>query len=207
MHLFTYLPTALIVITGSSALPTAAADAEPQPLSLVPRACSTLGPSTINILEKGDPDHPHTGLIFNLAHGGGPGSNDFISVVTFNHIPAGATGCMLQVEYPPLQYPNQIATGPATQADVWSVAPDPNSMSTWNNPPARNQFVATTIFPTAASAQGSKTILMSNTCSPTMSFLFEQSDWQQGGGSIRFYNSAGGNQGLPPLGFSMIFNC
>jgi hypothetical protein len=199
------LATSLLSLT--SALPTASADADASPAELVPRACATLGPSIIDILEKGDPDHPHNGQVFNLARGGTPASNNFISVVTFNYIPAGATGCMLRVHYPPFQHPNQIAIGDATQADVWSVAPDPAGVSTWNHPPARDQFVATTIFPEAASTEPFETILMSNTCKPTMSFLFEQSNWQQGGGSVQFYNTLGGKQGLQPLGFSMIFNC
>jgi hypothetical protein len=199
------LATSLLSLT--SALPTATADPDASPADLVRRTCATLGPSIIDILEKGDPDQPHNGQVFNLARAGGQGSNQFISVVTFNYIPAGATGCMLKVQYPPFQYPNEIATGDATQADVWSVAPDPAGVSTWNNPPALNQFVATTIFPEAASTEPFETILMSNSCSPTMSFLFEQSDWQQGGGSVQFYNTLGGKQGLVPLGFSMIFDC
>jgi hypothetical protein len=208
MHLSNYLASILTLTTLASALPTATLDASPEPAAaaLLPRACTTIPPSSINILQKGDPSHPHNGLIFNLARGGNPPSNEYISVVTFTNIPPGATGCMLRVQFPPLQYPNQITIGPANQADVWSVAPDPNGLSTWNNPPARDQWVATTRFPEAKSETPTEGVLASNTCSPTMSFLFEQSDWQ-GGGSVRFYNSAGGNSGLPPLGFSMVFNC
>ncbi|MCJ1361018.1 hypothetical protein MMC16_000114 [Acarospora aff. strigata] len=195
----------LSLISLSHALP-AAAPAPDATAELVPRACSTLGPSNINVLRKAFPDAPSTGQTFELARTGGPNSNTIKSGVTFEHIPAGATGCMLQIEFPPLTSDNQIASGTGTQADVWSTSPAGPGV-TWNNPPVKNQFVATTIFPTGKTTQGFKTILASNSCSPTMSFLFELSDWQQGAGSVKFYNSLGGKQGLQPIGFSMIFNC
>jgi len=206
------LSTAILVsvITSiASALPSPVANPEASPAELVPRACSTLGPSPIDVLEKSDPNNPHDGPVFQLDRTGSSGSytNDNITVLTFNYIPAGATGCMLQVEFPPLTQPNQIASGTATQANVWTVAPDPNGVSTYNNPPVRNQFVSTLIFPTTTSTEIYKTILYSNTCSPTMSFLFELSTWQQGTGHVQFFNSLGGKQGLQPIGFSMIFDC
>ncbi|KAF7510995.1 hypothetical protein GJ744_005541 [Endocarpon pusillum] len=215
MHLFTPFLTSLTLglLTTASALPTADAetnanaDASPNPVALAPRACTTIPPSNIDILERGDPTNPHNGLIFNIVRTGTPPRNEYISVVTFSNIPAGATGCMFSLQFPPLAYPNQIATGPAIQADVWSVNPDRQGTSTWNNPPARREFVATTRFPTEASGTGSSTVLASNTCSETMSFLFEHSTWQQGGGSVRFFNSAGGNYRVPPVGFTMVFNC
>lgn len=199
MHLPTYLATTLALIGISSALPTATADAEPDAAALVPRACTTVGPSHINVLQRSDPNRPHRGNTFNLTRSGG--SNQAISVVTFANIPAGATGCMLRFDLPRLERPNQIASGEAIQSDVWSVAPDPNGVSTWNNPPARDQFVATTRFPTGTTESAFSTYLASNTCSPTMSFLFELSSWQQGAGSVVFDNNPG------YLGFSMVFNC
>lgn len=215
MHLFTPLLTSLALglLTTASALPTAEAetnanaDASPNPVALAPRACTTIPPSNINILQRGDPNNPHNGLIFNIARSGTPPRNEYIAVVTFSNIPAGATGCMLSAQFPPLRYPNQITTGPAVQADVWSVAPDRQGTSTWNNPPARREFVSTIRFPTEAGGPGLSTVLASNTCSETMSFLFEHSDWQQGGGSVYFFNTAGGNFGDRPIGFSMVFNC
>jgi len=192
----------LSLLSLSYALPAAAPDAT---ADLVPRACSTLGPS-LNVLHKATPDTSSLGPTFELARTGGPNSNTIKTVVTFNYIPAGATGCMLQLQFPPLTSDNQIASGTGTQADVWSTKPaDPGA--TWNHPPVKDQFVATTIFPTQKNAQGFKTILASNSCSPTMSFLFELSDWQQGAGHVKFDNSLGGKQGLQPIGLSMIFNC
>lgn len=88
------------------------------------------------------------------------------------------------------------------------MAPDAAGTSTWANPPARDQFVTTMRFPTEAGGTGSRTVLTSDGCDiPTMSWLFEYSNWQQGGGSVRFFNSAGGDFGVPDLGFSLVFNC
>ncbi|ERF69967.1 hypothetical protein EPUS_08778 [Endocarpon pusillum Z07020] len=106
MYLSTPLLTSLALglLTAASALPTA--DAAPNPVELAPRACTTIPPSNINILQRGDPNNPHNGLIFNIVRTGSPPRNEYISVVTFSNIPAGATGCMLSVQFPPLQYPN-----------------------------------------------------------------------------------------------------
>jgi len=193
----------LSLISLSYALPAPAPDAT---ADLVPRSCITLAPSKISILRKAYPDTPSTGSTFGLARTGGANSNTIESVVTFDYIPAGSTGCMLQPQYPPLASDNQIASGTGTQADVWSTKPS-GLGATWNNPPVKDQFIATTIFPTQKSTQVFKTILASNSCSPTMSFLFQLSDWQQGAGYVDFYNTLGGKQGLHPIGFSMIFDC
>ncbi|KAL9110885.1 MAG: hypothetical protein Q9227_004685 [Pyrenula ochraceoflavens] len=115
----------LSFVTLAFTLPSPGPKPDASPVDLAPRACGTLGPNVIDILERGDPNNPHDGQTFNLARVGTPPRNDFISVVSFNYIPAGATGCQLVWQYPPFQYPNQIATGPATQADVWLVSPDP----------------------------------------------------------------------------------
>ncbi|KAL9625050.1 MAG: hypothetical protein Q9160_000779 [Pyrenula sp. 1 TL-2023] len=219
MHLTTSTTSSLLLLLSPL---TSLTSAHPSPTLLPPRACSTLGPNTINILEKGDPTHPHPGQIFNLARGStGPSTsaNDFTSVVSFSYIPSSATGCQLIWQYPGYSYPGiPFATGPATQADVWLVEPpDPTATSTWNGPPRRDQFVATLRFPTERKQgdQPFKTTLWSGTCGRavgadgglSLSFLFEYSDWQQGGGSVRFYNTLGGKQGLEPLGFSIVFSC
>ena len=196
------------LLTFTSAVPTAIAEPDASPAELAPRACTTIG-ATINILKKGEPDNPSNGRIFNIVRTGTPLRNEYISVVTFTNIPQGSTGCMLKVSWPPHQYPNMIASGPSLQADVWTVAPDPNGVATYNHPPARDQFVSTLIFPTAKTDQSFETYLYSSTCKPTMSFLFEHSTWQQDpdGGSVRFYNTPGGEAGLPPQGFSLVYNC
>jgi len=202
----TSLLLTISLLSLSGALPAPAPDAT---LNLVPRACSTIGPAIINALSKASPDTPNTSQPFRLARTGGPNSNTIKSAITFEYIPqgAGATGCMLQIQFPALTTDNQIASGTGTQADVWSTQPFTDGSNTWNHPPVKDQFVATTIFPTQKSSQVFKTILASNSCSPTMSYLLELSGWQQGAGSVQFYNSLGGKQGLQPIGFSMIFNC
>lgn len=176
---------------------------------LAPRACGTQGPNIIDLLKKSSPDTAFPGQRFTLQRTGGPPYTDTISAaITFNLIPAGATGCMLQIEIPPFATDNAIANGTATQADVSTTQPwSFNNEPTWNHPAAKIALVSTTIFPTQRSTTGYKTILTSNSCSPIMSYVFELSGWQQGAGNVDFVDTQGGKQGLVPIGFTMIYNC
>jgi hypothetical protein len=186
----------------------AAATASPTPTEdLVPRACGTLGPSVIDVLRVSTPDNASPGQQFTVSRAGYPPYNTQISAITFNYIPQGATGCMLEIDIPVLTQPNQIAEG-ATQVDIWTTDPwDWHSLPTYNRPPKRREMVGTYIFPTQPTTEESKRIIASNTCSDTMSFLVELSNWQTQSGSVNFYNTLGGKQGIVPIGFRMIFNC
>jgi hypothetical protein len=131
---------------------------------------------------------------------------------------------MLQIDLPRL--PNEanpagipFASGTGTQSDVWLISNPPRDNPddagfvneyTWNNPPARNQFVSTTIFPPGSPTEPYLTFLWSGRCERTLSFEFVLSDWQQGSGDVNFYDSLGGRSGkyvIPPIGFSMVYNC
>ncbi|RHZ69174.1 hypothetical protein CDV55_107302 [Aspergillus turcosus] len=186
----------------------AAATATPTPTDdLVPRACGTLGPSVIDVLRVSTPDNASPGQQFTVSRAGYPPYNTQIAALTFNYIPAGATGCMLEIDIPALAQANQIAEG-ATQVDVWTTDPwDWNSLPTYNKPPKKREMVGTYIFPTQPTTEETKTIIASNTCSDPMSFLVELSGWQTQSGSVNFYNTLGGKQGIVPIGFRMIFNC
>ncbi|KAF7168852.1 hypothetical protein CNMCM5623_001794 [Aspergillus felis] len=189
----------------------AAATAAPTPTEdLVPRSCGTLGPSVIDVLRVSTPDNASPGQQFTLSRAGIPPYNTQISALSFDYIPVNATGCMLEIDIPALTQANQIAEG-ATQVDIWTTDPwnpwDYSSLPTYNKPPKRREMVGTYIFPTQPTTAESKTIIASNTCSDPMSFLVELSGWQTQSGSVNFYNTLGGKQGIVPIGFRMIFNC
>ncbi|KAE8372209.1 hypothetical protein BDV26DRAFT_286145 [Aspergillus bertholletiae] len=180
-----------------------AANAVPTPAELLPRACTTVAPSYINILDAANPNTPYPGQQFTLERGGSPLSDNKISVVTFANLPAGATGCQLAIELPPLSK-DQIAPGDI-QADVRNSSPVvDSSVPTYNNPPQKGNIVSTYIFPEGPTTQSAKTILVSNTCSTTMSWLVQLSEWQTTGGSVNFANTAGNGGNI---GFSLIYNC
>jgi hypothetical protein len=202
----------LSLLTWVSAVPT--------PVELSPRACSTVGPSNISRLTKSTPNDYLNGLLFALHRNGGANSNTIKSVVSFSYIPAGATGCMLEIDIPKLptqNTPGPIASGTGTQSDVWLLTNPPRDnpydngfiyQYSWNNPPVKSQFVSTTIFPVGTPTDGPyKTYMWSGTCKQTLSFQFELSDWQQGSGDVNFYTSMGGKSGLTPIGFKMVYNC
>ncbi|EAU32754.1 predicted protein [Aspergillus terreus NIH2624] len=186
----------------------ASATASPTPTyDLAPRACGTLGPSVIDVLRVSTPDNASPGQQFTVSRAGYPPYNTQISALTFNYIPASATGCMLEIDIPALAQANQIAEG-ATQVDIWTTDPwDYYSLPTYNKPPKKREMVGTYIFPTQPTSAETKTIIASNTCSDTMSFLVELSGWQTQSGSVSFYNTLGGKQGIVPIGFRMVFNC
>jgi hypothetical protein len=60
--------------------------------------------------------------------------------------------------------------------------------------------VASLEFPNYKSQGPFKTVLMSNACQESVSFLLELSDWQQQAGNVDFYQQAG-------EGFEMVYNC
>ncbi|GKZ91327.1 hypothetical protein AnigIFM59636_003579 [Aspergillus niger] len=172
------------------------ASTSPTPANLIPRACTTIAPTAIDILDSANPNTPSTGQQFSLARTAT--TNTKISALTFTGIPNGATGCMLAIDIPALAQP--IATG-SSQADIWTTNPwDLTSAPTWNNQPTRREMVSTFQFPTSPTTSPFHTILASNTCSNTMSFLALLSTWQTTAGSVDFPNSIGGSQ---PIGFSL----
>ncbi|KAL3456970.1 hypothetical protein BJX64DRAFT_29277 [Aspergillus heterothallicus] len=166
------------------------------------RACTTVAPSVIDVLRISTPDNASPGQQFTLSRSGSPVGDTQRSALSFD-VPPGSTGCMLQVQIPVLTENEQIASG-QSRVDIWSTQPWTSaSLPTWNNPPQRDQFVSTFGFETEETSAPFQTILHSNTCSTTMSYLVELSGWQ-GEGSVNFSNSPGGVDGI---GFSMVFNC
>jgi hypothetical protein len=182
----------------SYALPTASED-------LVPRACTTRTPDVLLYWDKNNPNIGTPGGTVRMERTGGPGTNTIKTGFTFNNIPQGATGCMLQFELPPVTSPNQYATG-SNNFDLFSVDRPITYNINWNNQPTKTTKWASMNVPEWITTQPFKTILMSNTCASTMSFEIELSDWQQSAGKISFLNT-----GFKPVpirsGFSLIYNC
>ncbi|PYI33554.1 hypothetical protein BO86DRAFT_392332 [Aspergillus japonicus CBS 114.51] len=193
--------TKIIAIVG--ALATLALAAPSPAGDVVPRACTTILPSSIDVLDSAHPNTANVGQRFTLRRSGSPGSsvtNKKISAFTFTDIPAGATGCTLQVNVPPLTTANQIAWG-SNQAEFWTTnAWTAANAPTWSNPPTRGQMVSTFQFPTGVTTTSTQQNLASNTCSNTMSFLALLSDWQGAEGQVDFTQGA-------DLGFKLIYNC
>jgi hypothetical protein len=189
----------MMFLTSSLVLITAALSAAVA-VPLEQRACTTIQPTSIDVLNQATPNKASLGSQFTLGRING-NDNTIISTLTFENIPQGATGCMFNILIPALTKPNEIASGTATQANVWTVKPwTTSSPPTYNHPPVRNSFVATTIFPTGVTDSPFQTVLESNTCSPVVSFLLELSTWQTGSGFVNFANS-------PAIGFSLTYNC
>ncbi|KAB8278129.1 hypothetical protein BDV30DRAFT_204157 [Aspergillus minisclerotigenes] len=193
----------MIKSIASIALLFSTAIAVPTPTELLPRACTTLAPAVINTLDAANPNTPYSGQQFTLERSGSPLIDNKISVLTFSKIPAGATGCRLEIELPPLS-DGQIAPS-NTQADVWSADPgDGSSLPTYNHPPHKREMVATYIFPKGPTTKATHTVLASNTCSTTMSWLVQLSEWQSSAGSVNFQNSVGNGA---DIGFMLVYNC
>ncbi|PWY69054.1 hypothetical protein BO70DRAFT_382601 [Aspergillus heteromorphus CBS 117.55] len=177
--------------------------ATPTPAApLVARACTTIAPTIIDVLDSSTPNTARPGEDLSLARSAS--ANTRVSAFTFNNIPAGATGCMLEIDIPVLTENNEIAEG-SSQADIWTTSPwDSSSLPTWNNQPTLQAMVSTFIFPTGQTSSPFHTVLASNSCSSTMSFLARLSTWQTTEGHVDFQNSIGGSQ---PIGWSLVFNC
>ncbi|KAE8353850.1 hypothetical protein BDV28DRAFT_164669 [Aspergillus coremiiformis] len=180
-----------------------AATAVPTPSELLPRACTTIAPSIIHTLDAANPNTPSPGQEVALERIGAPLKNNKLSALTFTNIPAGSTGCRLEIEFPPLT-DGQIAPGD-TQADIWSTDPwDSNSLPTYSHQPHKKEMVATYIFSKGPTANSTHTVLASNSCSSTMSWMALLSEWQSSPGNVHFRNSVGNGQNL---GFMLVFNC
>ncbi|KAF7504143.1 hypothetical protein GJ744_002661 [Endocarpon pusillum] len=169
------------------------------PADLTARACTTIQPAYISYFEKATPTESTSGFgNYRLARTGGPNSNTIKSAFRFDKIPAGATGCMLQFQLGAGQAP---AVG-ANDASLFTVNGQVDDTTNWNNQPIKNTQVSSLQFPTTRAPEAYKTIVYASTCpeSGSVSFLLEESDWQQNAGSIAF------SQGSAS-GFSMIYNC
>ncbi|RAL03284.1 uncharacterized protein BO80DRAFT_423217 [Aspergillus ibericus CBS 121593] len=189
-----FTPIASLALLASLAL------ASPTPVDLAARACTTISPTIIDVLDSANPNTPSPGQHFSLARSAT--ANTKVSALTFTGIPNDATGCMLAVDIPALTQP--IAQG-SSQADIWSTDPwDSNSLPTWANQPNRREMVGTYQFPNAPTTTPAHTIVASNACSTTMSWLALLSTWQSTAGSVDFDNSVTGSN---PIGFSLVYNC
>ncbi|PGH34503.1 hypothetical protein GX50_02686 [[Emmonsia] crescens] len=196
---------ALFCLLGAAiAAPAPAADLAPnKTVSLAPRARPTIPPTLIDIMDASNPHTAYLGNAFTIQRMGGTGLNNLISTFTFANIPGGATGCSLAIEFPPTQRDNQIGFGPSVTVDIWSTdpwSPYGPAYPTYYSQPRKNQLVGTINIPITRTQTPFKTIVASNTCSPTMSWLAEYSTWQQGDGAAYWYNSPG------YVGFSLIFD-
>ena len=178
------------------ALPAALAAALPSPM-LEKRACTTANPSVYVTYSKpyANSNEPNT---IAMQRGGGPGSNFRKAGITFN-IPAGSTGCALHFALPAITVPNQVAVG-ANTVDVFGASPAVTSATTWDTQPATTTKWASFNAPDYVTG-ASSTILLSDTCKTTMSYVLQLADWQQNQGQVFILQSP------PSSGFYMTYNC
>jgi Ubiquitin 3 binding protein But2 C-terminal domain len=193
---FTTTTISTIALLGfTSAIPTP----NPTPAELTPRACTTIQPSYISYFEKANPTTSTSGFgQYRLARTGGTNSNTAKSVFRFDNITAGATGCMLQFQ---LGAGREHASG-ANDASLFTVKGQVGDNTNWNNQPVKDTQVSSLQFPTTRAPDAYETIAYASTCPAggSVSFLLEESDWQQNAGSIAFMQGQAS-------GFSMIYNC
>ncbi|KAK1149620.1 hypothetical protein N8T08_005169 [Aspergillus melleus] len=141
------IPTLFLLITATTSTAT--------PIDLTQRdTCTTLAPTTISILSLSAPDTPVLGTQLTLTRTTNPSRNTKSVALTFTSLPSTATGCILQLAVPELPTANEIASGPATQADIWKTAPwGPPNAPTWKHPPVKDQMASTARFPTESTDQ------------------------------------------------------
>ena len=175
----------------------------PTPSDLVPRACTTIQPSFISYFSRDSPTTSNPDSHYVLSRTGGPNSNTYETVFRFDNIPAGSTGCQLQLQWPA----RAILGSGATDTQLYGVQGQVSEATTWANPPVKGTLWASIQFPTQSSDQPYKTIVQSNTCpeSGSVSFLLELSDWQTGAGAVDFYQ-----RNFYPSeaqGFTLVYDC
>jgi hypothetical protein len=163
------------------------------------RACTNQWPDVVETFSQAAPTTSETGTL-RLARSDGPGSNTLKAGITFHNIPAGATGCMLNLAIPPVSSPNQFAIGSNT-FDVRGVSSPIESTTNWNTIPPTTTLWATMNMPEGIQTSPFQTVLVSTRCSSTMSFLLQLSDWQQGAGQVWI------SQEPTQYGFWLTYNC
>lgn len=191
---FTAAAISTLAILGfTSAIPTPVGSAT----QLSPRACTTIQPAYISYFTIDTPTQSSSGFgQYLLAKN--ETSQTIKSVFRFDNIPSGATGCSLQLS---LGAGRAYAVG-ANDASLFTVRGQIDDTTNWSNQPIKDTKVSSIQFPTTRAPEPYQTIVYSSNCpeSGSVSFLLEESDWQQNAGSIAF------PQGQAS-GFSMIYNC
>lgn len=169
------------------------------------RSCTVQQPATINRPSTGSPNsHSIFGDLDFVVSRDSSSDNTEASIVTFNSIPAGATGCTLQIQWPNLGVDGFFAHGYTGQSeitvDVFTLStPDTKGNLTWDDLPMPDTKVSQVNFPTSKSP-AFQTNLVSGSCSSSLSFLLEVDSFQGGPDNVEFTNR-------PGLGFSLLYNC
>ncbi|EEH40727.1 hypothetical protein PAAG_02703 [Paracoccidioides lutzii Pb01] len=202
-----FISLAVLFLLGAATAapaPDNTANHEPSKANLVPRSCQTAAPKIFALLDENRPkDFIPRKDFFAFSRQSKSPHNDLLATFSFE-LPPGATGCMLQIQWPALDF--AISSGPSETAEVWKVQPwgahVPGSIKpSFANQPELDQMVGTVNFFPGPQTSPYKTIVASDSCKPTMSFLVKFADWQQGGGFVKFHNK------LDQIGWSMIYNC
>jgi hypothetical protein len=110
MYFISLFPLLLAVPPLVSSLPTT---------SESKRSCTIQFPDVVVTFSSLSPFSSDPGI--QMARTAGPGTNYMKAGITFNGIPASATGCMLNFALPPVTSPNEFAAG-SNNFDIFGVS-------------------------------------------------------------------------------------
>lgn len=190
MHALSITSAILATALLSSAKPTA---------TLVPRACTTVFPTFIDLIDQANPTTSTSGMDFTVALDPAAG-NTFTrrdALVTFDNIPAGSYGCQLEAIFP--AGATVTSTG-ASQVNVYSLDRVAAPTDTYATSPNNVILFGTITF--ASDPTGPTTrVINSAACAPSLSYRFSLAGDSGTAGSVSFAEIA------TTQGLQITFNC
>jgi Ubiquitin 3 binding protein But2 C-terminal domain len=164
--------------------------ATPTPVRSAPRCGTTIQPSTIELVNSGNPTTAYgPSSTFSLSN-----SPTIRSLVQFTNIPAGAYGCSLITTFPAGYHVSGTA-----QADVYRLNSDITSQTTWDSAPSNGANIGPVTF---ANAVGGKSTINTVTCAQTLNFGFGIVDWAKPGSDVFFEQDDSLDAGL-----FLVYDC
>jgi hypothetical protein len=197
--------------------------AVPTPVELAPRCGQTLFPFLAQQLTEANPTtvNPNTLLQNGDFHVSkqmdpvtGQVSNRISQVVAFNNIPAGSSGCQLNVVFPD-NYP--ITTTGSPMLNIYTLYNGDSSSITYPNNWSWDTFYPRAsppfgqgVFGTTNFAQGQTAVINTEACPANggdLAFVFEIADWVWGSASIEFNEYINKLNGAGLAGVYLTYDC
>jgi len=191
MHAISIAATFLASALLSAATPTP---------TLVPRACSTVFPTVIDLIDQAMPNSTTDGMTVTVALDQAANSTTLThrdALVIFNNIPAGAYGCQLEAIFPAGAV---ITSSGVTQVNVFSlnrVASPTDTYATAPNNVGQIGIITFSSSPTGPTKQ----VINSAACSTSLSYRLSLASDANRPGSVTFQEIAGAQ------GLQITFNC
>lgn len=190
MHVLSITSVFLATAILSSATPTGTSN-------LVPRACTTVYPALIDLIDQQNPTvaNPSTNVEVALNDVAGTLYHRD-ALVRFDNIPAGSYACQLEAYFPAAA---TITQSGSTLVDVFSVDRNALATDTYAVSPQRVGIFGTLTFQSSAT-QPTKQVINSAACSPSLTYRLAISS-QTAVGDVNFVNTAAAQ------GLQITFNC